>query len=82
MLLTDYTIRSNPDRTSVSFMRNYPNRMPLFAAVVRRIAEHVRRFEFDRMYGSFANSIRSDARSVVARSAERHTRWVSGDLIT
>ncbi|WP_254052278.1 MBL fold metallo-hydrolase [Aeromicrobium sp. A1-2] len=80
VLLSGDTIFANPDRTSVSFMRSYPNRLPLSAAVVRRIAAHVDRFEFDRLYGNFDNVIASDAKQITLWFAERHAGWVNGDF--
>ena len=80
MLLTGDTIFPNPDRTSVSFMRSYPNRLPLSGAVVKRVAAHVDRFGFDRLYGNFDNAIDADAKAIVHRSAERHAAWASGDF--
>ena len=80
VLLTGDTIFANPDRTSVSFMRSYPNRLPLSGAVVKRVADHVDRFEYDRLYGNFDNAIDADAKAIVHRSAERHAAWVNGDF--
>jgi len=80
VLLASDTIFANPDRTSVSFMRSYPNRIPLSARVVDRIASHVERFDFDRLYGNFDNVIPSDARRIVRRSADRHIGWVNGEF--
>jgi hypothetical protein len=80
VLLGGDTIFANPDRTSVSFMRSYPNRIPLSGAVVLRIAHHVRRFEFDRLYNNFRGVIPVHAREVVLRSAERHAAWARGDF--
>lgn len=80
VLLTGDTIFANPDRTSVSFMRSYPNRIPLSGAVVQRVAEHVDRFAYDRLYGNFDNAIDADAQSIVRRSAERHAAWTNGDF--
>jgi len=79
VLLSSDTIFANPDRASVSFMRSYPNRLPLSGAVAERIASHVERFEFDRLYGNFDNVIPSNARRVVRRSADRHAAWARGD---
>ncbi|GAA1980824.1 hydrolase [Microbacterium pumilum] len=79
-LLSSDTIFANLDRTSVSFMRSYPNRLPLSGAVVDRIATHVERFDFDRLYGNFDNVIPTDARDVVRWSANRHIGWVRGDF--
>jgi hypothetical protein len=80
VLLSSDTIFANPDRTSVSFMWSYPNRIPLSGSVVERVAAHVERFAFDRLYGNFANVIPTDARAVVRRSADRHVAWVRGDF--
>jgi hypothetical protein len=80
VLLSSDTIFANPDRTSVSFMRSYPNRLPLSGAVVDRIATHVERFEFDRLYGNFDNVIPANAHEIVRRSANRHIGWVRGDF--
>ncbi|MCP2283135.1 hypothetical protein APR04_002038, partial [Promicromonospora umidemergens] len=79
VLLSGDTIFANPDRTSVSFMRSYPNRIPLSGAVVQRVAHHVSRFEFDRLYNNFDGVIPTDARQVVQRSANRHAAWTRGD---
>jgi hypothetical protein len=48
--------------------------------VVLRIAHHVRRFEFDRLYNNFQGTVPVDARDVVLRSAERHAAWARGDF--
>jgi len=80
VLLSGDTIFANPDRTSVSFMRSYPNRIPLSAAVVLRVAEHVARRPFERLYNNFEGVIPADAREVVLRSAQRHAAWVRGDF--
>lgn len=80
VLLSGDTVFANPDRTSVSFMRSYPNRIPLSAAVVERITKHVEQLDFDRLYGNFDNVIDVDAREVLRRSADRHIGWVRGDF--
>ena len=80
VLLSSDTIMANPDRTSVSFQRSYPNRIPLSAAVVERVTAHVEQFDFDRLYSNFGNVIDADARAVVRRSADRHVGWVRGDF--
>jgi hypothetical protein len=80
VLLSSDTIMANPDRSSVSFQRSYPNRIPLSAAVVERVTAHVEQFDFDRLYSNFGNVIGADARAIVRRSAERHKGWVRGDF--
>jgi glyoxylase-like metal-dependent hydrolase (beta-lactamase superfamily II) len=80
VLLSGDTVFANPDRTSVSFMRSYPNRLPLSGTVALRIADALERYEFDRLYGNFDNVIEADARATVRRSAQRHAAWASGDF--
>lgn len=78
VLLSGDTIAANPDRTSVSFMRSYPNKIPMSAAVVQRIARDVQRFDFARLYDNFRGHIAARADRVVAQSARRYADWVSG----
>ncbi|WP_125772698.1 MBL fold metallo-hydrolase [Antribacter gilvus] len=80
VILAGDAIFPNPDRKSVSFMRSYPNRLPLSGAVAQRVAAHVARFPYDRLYNNFEGVIESDAREVVLRSAERHAAWTRGDF--
>jgi len=80
VLLAGDTIMVNPDRATVSFLRSYPNRLPLSAAVVERIAAHVARYAFDRIYSNFSLRIDRDAAAAVQRSAQRHARWVRGEF--
>ncbi|ASN22475.1 hydrolase [Arthrobacter sp. YN] len=80
VLLTGDSVFPNPDRRSISFMRSYPNRLPLSGAVVSRIAAQLDTLEFDRIYGNFNNVIASGAKVVLHDSAERHAAWVRGDF--
>jgi hypothetical protein len=78
-LLTGDVIQVAPDRTTVSFMRSYPNMLPLPARAVRRVAAAVEPFAFERVYGAFwGRIIPQDGHGAVARSAERYCRWVEG----
>lgn len=79
VLLAGDTIFPNPDRCTVGFLRSYPNRIPLSAAVVARIAETLSGLRFDRIYGLFTNTIDADAAAAVRFSADRHIAWVRGD---
>ncbi len=79
MLVSD-TIHANPDRSTVTFLRSYPNRIPLSAAVVQRIRSAVQPLAFDRLYGSFGRTIASDAHAAVRLSADRYCAWVRGDF--
>ena len=53
VLLVSDTIHANPDRATVTFLRSYPNRIPLSPAVVR--AHHDRR-QSSRSTGSTTTS--------------------------
>jgi hypothetical protein len=79
VILTGDTIRPNADRATVSFMRSYPNLIPLPAPVIRQIAAAVEPLAFDRIYGGFDGElIRSDGHNAVQRSAERYIQWIAG----
>lgn len=79
-LLGSDTIQANPDRSSVTFMRSYPNRIPLSPAVVERIVHTVDAYDFDRLYDNFGKTIDNDANTVVRDSARRYIGWVRGDF--
>jgi hypothetical protein len=68
------------DRRWVSFMRSYPNLIPLAGADVAAIAERVDAYAFDRLYGAwYGKVVAQDAKASVARSAQRYLRALSGD---
>lgn len=79
VLLAGDAIFTNPDRRTVSFMRSYPNRLPLSGAVVQRLAAQVEGLHFDRLYNNFGAVVPQDAKAVIRYSADRHTAWVRGD---
>jgi hypothetical protein len=79
VLLSSDTIHANPDRATVTFLRSYPNRIPLSPAVVERIATAAEPLQFDRLYDNFARGVDTDARAAVRRSADRYIAWVRGD---
>jgi hypothetical protein len=73
VLLSADTIQVVPDRAWVSFMYSYPNYIPLPAKSVQAIADSVREFEFDRIYGAFpALTVSRDGKGAVERSANRY----------
>jgi hypothetical protein len=80
VLLSSDTIHGNPDGTTVTFMRSYPNRIPLSAAVVTRLAAAVADLPFERIYDNFGRGPKADAAAAVQRSAERYAGWVRGDF--
>jgi hypothetical protein len=79
VVLSSDTIHGNPDRATVTFLRSYPNRIPLSPAIVERISRAAQQLPFDRLYDNFGRGIDSDARGAVRRSADRYIAWVRGD---
>ena len=80
VLLVSDTIHANPDRATVTFLRSYPNRIPLSPAVVERITRAVTQIPFDRLYDNFGRTVEAEATAAVSRSADRYSRWVRGDF--
>ena len=80
VLLVSDTVHANPDRATVTFLRSYPNRIPLSPAVVQRITAAVTQLPFDRLYDNFGRVIEADAAAAVAASAERYLAWVGGEF--
>lgn len=79
-LLVGDTMTVVPDVRYVSFMRSYPNHIPLPADDVRRIVDAVRPFAFDRVYGGWWDRVMlSGGIEAVERSAARYLRWIGAD---
>ncbi|NBH02034.1 MBL fold metallo-hydrolase [Amycolatopsis sp. SID8362] len=78
VLLTGDTIVPVPAAGWVTFMRSYPNRIPLSAGLVRRIVDRLEPYEFDRLYSLLGATVLGGAKDAVRRSAERYIAWVSG----
>ncbi len=78
-LLTGDIITVVQDRRYVSFMRSYPNLIPLGPTAINRIVERIRPFSFEHIYGGWwKENVLSDAKAAVVRSAERYLRAISG----
>jgi hypothetical protein len=72
-LLPGDIVQVAPGARRVSFMWSYPNLMPLPAAEVRRVAERLAPWSYDRIYGAFAGQeVARDGPAIVARSAARY----------
>lgn len=65
-----------PDRRYVTFQWSYPNRVPLPAADVQRIADAVAPFAFDTIHCAFWDTEAADGRAVWDRSIRRFTTAV------
>lgn len=76
-LFSGDTLQVVPDRAHVSFMRSYPNLIPLDAAAVGRIVAAVERYAFDTIFGAFpGRTIASGAKEAIRRSAARYIRAI------
>jgi len=65
-------------RRYVSFMRSYPNLIPLGPAAIRRIVERIEPFPFEQIYGGWWKAnVLADAKAAIVRSAERYLRSIS-----
>lgn len=77
-LFTGDTLYVVSDRRYVSFMRSYPNHIPLPASKVRHIVEAVEPYSFDRIYSSWPERVvMSGGNAAVRRSAERYIQAIS-----
>jgi len=72
-LLSGDIVQVAADPAKVSFLWSYPNLMPLAGATVRRIADALKPWPFDRIYGAFpGREVMSGGSHVVQRSAARY----------
>lgn len=77
-ILTGDTMMVGADRRSVSFMRSYPNLIPLSERVVRGIADTVDWLPFDRIHGGFpGHDVITGGPGVVRFSADRYIGWIT-----
>ena len=77
-LFTGDIIQLLPDRHWVSFMRSYPNLIPLPASTVRGIEAAVAPFAFDRLYGAWWDRVMpADAKHSITRSVARYLDWIA-----
>lgn len=68
-----------PDLRLVSFMRSYPNFIPLSAALVQAIGEALEPFAFERIYGHyFDRIIAANAKPVLRASVKRYLDAIGG----
>ncbi|HYM51081.1 MAG TPA: hypothetical protein VET65_11010 [Candidatus Limnocylindrales bacterium] len=76
-LLTGDTITVAADVRFVTFMRSYPNSIPLPPGMVRQIVRAIEPYRFDRIYGGWWDRVTDqDGPAAIARSAERYIRWI------
>jgi glyoxylase-like metal-dependent hydrolase (beta-lactamase superfamily II) len=79
-LLSGDIVQVAADLNRVSFLWSYPNMMPLSAATVRRIADSLRPWAFERVYGAFTGrQVMSNGAQAVQRSAARYIELLQGE---
>jgi hypothetical protein len=76
-LLTGDVIQVVADARYVSFMRSYPNLIPLSSGAVRQIQDRVEPFAFEKIYGAWwGRNVLTDGKKAIAISAERYLRSI------
>jgi glyoxylase-like metal-dependent hydrolase (beta-lactamase superfamily II) len=79
-LLTGDIIMVIPDRNYVSFMRSYPNLIPLSGPSVDRLGRMLEPYDYDVIYGAFFDrNILKGAKQAVQKSVARYVKAVTGD---
>ena len=77
-LLTGDIITTVADPRAVSFMRSYPNAIPLGPTAIRQIVRRVEPLAFHQIFAAWwKRNVLSDAKEVVRRSAERYLRMIA-----
>ncbi|ANY21926.1 MBL fold metallo-hydrolase [Gordonia terrae] len=80
-ILTGDTVKGVMQPGMVTFMRSYPNMIPLSPRLVRQIVDRIGELRFDRLYDAFGVVIDHDARGVVETSARRYIGWATDEIV-
>jgi glyoxylase-like metal-dependent hydrolase (beta-lactamase superfamily II) len=79
-LLSGDIVQVVQDRKTVSFMRSFPNFIPMSAPAVERVVKALEPFSFEVIHGAFSTrTIRKDGKRVLQKSAERYLNYIRGD---
>ena len=79
VLLTSDMATVNTDRKSFTFMRSYPNMIPLSGRQVEAIGAALAPFAFDRVYSHFFDRvIHADAKAALHHSVQRYVGAING----
>lgn len=80
-LLSGDILQVVADRKHLGFMRSYPNFIPHGAAAVRKIADRVKPYRYDAIYGAFWNAvIPANGKQAMTTSVARHLDWLQRDI--
>ena len=74
---THYAQVVRPDG-NVSFLRSYPNLIPLSPQAIGQIVAGFDAFDYDRLYDNFAGRLAAGAANIVHFSADRYVAWITG----
>lgn len=76
-LLSGDLLQVVADRKYLGFMRSYPNFIPLGAAAVQAVADRVKPFKYDGIYGAFWDRvIPTNGMQAMDLSVKRHIHWL------
>jgi hypothetical protein len=79
-LLSGDIVQVVQDRKTVSFMRSFPNFIPMSGPAVERIIKALAPLTFDRIHGAFpTRTIWKDGKRVLEKSAARYLAYIRGD---
>lgn len=78
-LLVGDILQVGADRKTLSFQWSYPNRLPLSAATVARMAGRLADRRFKRIYGPFGLHVREAAAACLRHSARRHQELLAAE---
>jgi glyoxylase-like metal-dependent hydrolase (beta-lactamase superfamily II) len=80
-ILTGDTVGVNTDRKTVTFLRSFPNRIPLSERSVRKIVTALEPLAFDRLYDGFAPGLLAPgAKDAIRFSADRYIGWITDTI--
>ncbi|MCD2145267.1 hydrolase [Gordonia paraffinivorans] len=79
-ILSGDTIKGVLQPGKVTFMRSYPNMLPLSPRLVRQIVGRVSALGFDRLYDAFGVVVERDAKQVIETSARRYIGWATDEI--
>ncbi len=80
VLLTGDTLQVVADPRRVTFLWSYPNMIPLCAGTIRRMADALKQWHIDRIYGfSVGRDIMENGSAAIEHSARRYIDVVSED---
>lgn len=81
VLLVGDTLMVGPGGHTVSFMRSYPNLLPLSCRLVGRIVAALEPLAYDRIYGAFPGRVVDRGGPAVVRSsADRYLGWLTDTI--